>query len=61
MKIALGNDHAGLPLKIEIMKHLKLLAVILISVGFLFGCSKIGKLFDKNISKTSTQSESSSD
>lgn len=22
MKIALGNDHAGLPLKIEIMKHL---------------------------------------
>lgn len=36
------------------MKHLKLLAVIFISVGFLFGCSKIGKLFDKveNVSKT---------
>ena len=33
MKIALGNDHAGLPLKIEIMKHLKLKGIELKDFG----------------------------
>jgi ribose 5-phosphate isomerase B len=33
MKIALGNDHAGLPLKIEIMKHLKLKEIELKDFG----------------------------
>jgi len=33
MKIALGNDHAGLPLKIEIMNHLKVQGIELKDFG----------------------------
>lgn len=39
------------------MRHLKFLIVIFISAGFLFGCSKIGRMLDKDNNKNPTQSE----
>jgi len=43
------------------MRHLKLLIVILISTGFLFGCSKITKLFDDVKKETKTSKGGSDD
>jgi hypothetical protein len=43
------------------MRHLKLLIVLFISVGFLFGCSKVTKLFEKVKTETTTSKGGSDD
>lgn len=43
------------------MRHLKLLIVILISTGFLFGCSKVTKIFEEVKNETKTSKGGSND
>jgi Protein of unknown function (DUF3829) len=43
------------------MRHLRLIVVLIISIGFLFGCSKVTKLFDEAKKETKTSKGGSDD
>ena len=43
------------------MRHLKLLVMLFLTVGFLFGCSKVTKLFDETKKETKTTGTGGSD